>query len=456
MRIGNKSSIIFISALFYFQVGYTHENVCLETSKANPVIEKFNWWDTKNTPISDFSADLCNPKSAIYKVINALIALNELPPLDDRKDELNANIIDMPPFDFFSQRVNNIFFDDQKTRHCVGGTTLAYVLIKTSVVHICPSIAASTTTEVMKVLIHESRHTEGYGHVLCDHGDQSNSNIYACDQSYESHGSYGIDTEFQIRLARTPEISPEIRAEARAGAINRLLNRFNKYPAGVTEGIMGQTEDGRLLFLNKDLRSIVSQKVKNNILINFNGFPAWYDKTSSQIFMPNYSGGFVSTKGTIPDQITEILRERGSDLSDYYFNAHHRYVCFLSGNNLDCSIFLNGEVRKKSLTLPSPGLSFIYLKDFVGVRLQDGRTVSMPQYVDLLNSEGQEISPSDNVKSTSVNTVVSENGNLTYSLDDKGLLYLKNDSVSEPLQLAKDLRFKKIIGPFMWSDKFTF
>lgn len=454
MGVITKKNIIFICLLLYVHSGNAIDSLCLDPQKANSVIEKFRWWNSKNTPLSDFS--LCDSTSAVYKVVNALLVMKDLPPLNDRKDEFNFNIIDSPPLDFFSQRVTDIFFDDQRTSYCASGTTLAYVLIKTSVVHICPAILASSSTEVMKVLIHESRHTEGYGHVLCDHGDQSNSNIYACDQSYEIHGSYGIDTEFQVRLARTKEVPVEIRTEARLGAINRLLNRFNKYPAGVKEGIFGETNDGRLLFLAKDTLSVVSENVKNGILINFNGIPGWYDKMSSQVFLSNYSGGFFPIKGSIINQITEILlKHEGEQLTDYYYNLHDRYICILSRNALDCSIFLKDEIRTASYTLPDKSDSFLYLKEFVGIRLRNGAIVALPQYIDLLNASDQSLSEIENRTSSYKNVVTVEGGKFSYNLDSLGIVYEINGAEITTSSLTKDLRFKKIIGPFMWSNLFN-
>ncbi|OQW51596.1 MAG: hypothetical protein A4S09_10230 [Proteobacteria bacterium SG_bin7] len=450
-----KKSIIFIGLLFCVHVGAAENKSCLDKVKANSVIENFQWWDSKNTPISDFAHDLCDSKSVVYKVIHALIALNDLPPLNDKKDELNANIINLPPFDFFKQRIGHIFFSNQNATHCVSGTTLAYVIMKTSAVHICPMIINSSLTEIMKVLIHESRHAEGFGHVLCDHGDQSNSNIYACDQSYESRGSYGVDTEFQIRLARTPAVPSEIRIEARAGAIARLLNRFNKYPAGIKEGIFGETEDGRLLFVNEDMVATVSEKVKDAKLINFNGVPGWYYKSSSQIFMPNYSNSFITTKGTIINHITEVLNKSRGDLKDYYFNMRDKYFCILHLNSLTCSIFLTNEVRKVSYILPGQSQSFLYLKNMVGIRLQDDHIVALPQYVDLLRTEDQtKLSALENLKSSFQNVVTLEGGEISYNLDPLGILQMQRNSTTDTLPVAKDLRFKKIIGPFMWSERF--
>ena len=92
------------------------------------------------------------------------------------------------------------------------------------------------------VLLHEARHTEGYGHIQCKHGPYSDIRIQGCDQSVESRGSHSVEMEYYARVAlQGQNFHPVYMSMARIMSVARANFVFNTGPMSIREGLLTLT-----------------------------------------------------------------------------------------------------------------------------------------------------------------------------------------------------------------------
>lgn len=257
---------------------YAHHNQgCLKQSLVNEALSgltlhAWNYIDKSWTIMNQIN--LCDDESVAFKVIKSITYMAELESKTrEQKNNLTSIVFKEGPLTFFKSRVKNIYFEPSKKFRKEGdlrcnNTELAFVSMRErSALHICTgNISHETEVDAMSfILLHEARHVDGPVHVVCSHGSNfeydtlNNTRRFACDNDYESQGSYGIDASFAIDLYKmsTSQIK---RQRARSKVVSTLVTNFNKLPFGI--------EVGRIVASHK--RGILFYPYKNGEALNNN------------------------------------------------------------------------------------------------------------------------------------------------------------------------------------------
>src|SRR5690606_2910259 len=120
---------------------------------------------------------------------------------------------------------------------CSSELTVAFARSGTpNIMQVCPYFAKLSKVLVSGMLVHESRHFDGkeFSHTFCQEGPMLGQ--LACDRSYEYGGAYGVETEYYLRLFRTPSLSMDLRRQAQVYVLENFVARFHKMPLDIRPG----------------------------------------------------------------------------------------------------------------------------------------------------------------------------------------------------------------------------
>lgn len=88
-------------------------------------------------------------------------------------------------------------------------------------------------------VIHEARHTAGYGHIACTTGPYAGTGLPGCDRDFSYGGSHGIEMEYYARVAiYGTNFHPVYKKMARLMAMGRTNFVFNTKPLTTREALM--------------------------------------------------------------------------------------------------------------------------------------------------------------------------------------------------------------------------
>ncbi len=116
-------------------------------------------------------------------------------------------------------------------------------------------------------IIHEARHTEGYGHIPCHHGPYGGSSMAGCDRDYAQGGSHGVEMEYYARVVlESRNLHPVYQSMARLMAMGRTNFVFNTRAMQQREAVM--ISDGQVakLFDGDTQKDIVLQNTVQGTL----------------------------------------------------------------------------------------------------------------------------------------------------------------------------------------------
>lgn len=451
MRNNMKQLILFtlmVLSLSAAKASEKNQSPCLDSKRAQRLMRDFKWSAARNDH-GEFvvKKDLCDQNGLFYKVLKALITMEDLPALSKSQDETNSEIFGEFPIKFFRQRVKEIVFDRSDSENCNVGNTIAYTFTGESAIYICPILTGFSTTSIMGTLIHESRHVDGYEHQICEQGTRKGESV--CDQSFEERGAYGVAAEFNVRLSRTSGVDPVMRAEARTNAVATLLDRFNQLPLGIKEGVFAQAQDRRLLFLADKTVSTVMNETPAGIMVLRYGLPSWFSAEEAQFTSFNLTNQFINTDGALADEFRSTLSAtQRFSIKDIYYGY---FICPLREGHLKC---YSGE-SEIVLDLPGKALGFLSFENSLGVQMENGDIYVFPKdwesiksyknISDLTRIQGQIPYRSYVWWKEGISFVLPEDGILRASKDADGLAH--------PIEAIQGLRFDRVVGPALWSKK---
>lgn len=100
-------------------------------------------------------------------------------------------------------------------------------------------------------VIHEARHTAGYGHIPCTTGPYSNTNLPGCDRDFSYGGSHGIEMEYYARVAiYGTNFHPIYKKMARLMAMGRSNFVFNTKPLSTREALLVVDQQKRVILID--------------------------------------------------------------------------------------------------------------------------------------------------------------------------------------------------------------
>lgn len=426
---------------------------CLPEDRYTKALNTFIWTsDTDEKGNDVVTLDRCDSENVAYQTLKAWMAIEDLPQLDTKADQFNQNALGNSMPKFVQDRIVEFVFDSQDSRTCASKMAAAYVILGGKTAYICPEIKGSSTLFIMDTLLHESRHVNGFKHQLCKTGMAKSESFYACDDTYAEYGSYGIGAEFNIRASRTPSLPEAFRAEARATAILTLMNNFNELPVGITEGVYGQSETNKIFFLDTKAASLVSSSPQEGILISRVGTPTFYDAVAGTVKTLISENNVSDTPGTFAENFRKTEISRRKELVDIGYTPE--YSCQLYEKDLLC---VNSSSNKESATiiLPSKAAGFLFSNSTIWLKLVDGKVYKLPQKISEMKKMKIESAQPISFPLEVSSFVMLEN--ISYGVTSEGVLstyHKKGNAESERPSYLKILpRFKKVVGPAMWSPQ---
>lgn len=267
------------------------------------------------------------------RLAEALAFLETLPNAPTAKDEFDRNVLDAKPADFFKHRVRTIVVGAADSSQCEGGH-LAFVspsAREEKRMWVCPLTERYDVVTVSAALVHEARHEDGaeFDHQFCHSGP--NKGKMACDESYEQGGSYAVGLEYLVKLARNPELPPEIRKQARAAAVRDFLSRFNVAPLDIRNGALLEKEDGQLVFYDgSGLLALDIPHAPGQVLTVRGGLPVFFerDQVTQFDYAPTLGPAFTDLL------VRDYLATKPEDLLDVLYAD--QYACMLLVSKLRC------------------------------------------------------------------------------------------------------------------------
>lgn len=395
-----------------------------------------------------FDPDFCNVNSIGNKAAKALLFIHSIADMSGfPASDIDQKIISTSPYEFLNSRAHTIVFNQSWDVDC-SGLTLAYVdEDESDTMHLCPNITGADVVYMSSAMIHEARHLDWghYHHTSCNHGFYaSRGNVDACDESYETKGSYAVQTEYMVKVSKADHVDPAIRQDARSDAALSFMDRFNKLPLGIKKGALLLSNDLKVSFYDgaraTDILSLPDSMTKLFLNADAIGF---YNSRTDSISMVNVGSEFEKENSIKkPTESGEIV--------DLFLDLHTS--CLLFTDHIRCR-FDSGSQR---VVLP--------IKDFTPVGFVSNYDPFGTQ-VFVMSKEGKRYSVSPD------STAFKEEGDSKYlntaSWDDtkgsflvlsqEGKVLIQNGNDESNVSIAPGLNssvfFTKSVAPYYWSSR---
>lgn len=212
----------------------------------------------------------CDLNNVAYLTVKAFLYLKDLPILDE-SHPFDQRLLKRSPYGYFREKITAVAFEDDSASCDVDVAAAYYNMHTPGVLHVCADPANSVrfrdVVRTAGMLLHEARHSESPAHEMCRHGVLAGVGVEACDRSYEAGGAWAFETEFYLKLVRTPGVSAQVRERARGMAVEILVTAFNQPPLGIREGVVLKRNDGTVLFTDGKSREVMLPKLPQDAVI---------------------------------------------------------------------------------------------------------------------------------------------------------------------------------------------
>ncbi|MBO9667378.1 MAG: hypothetical protein J7501_11265, partial [Bdellovibrio sp.] len=244
--------ISFATAMLGASFAFAAEEDCLPQQDFDLILSKIRveQKDDNGQVVKTFDQqDRCD-KDDFKRWAGAVNFLFKLPRFTDIPSRFQSPVSKEGSASFLTKRIQLMQMETLTMDSCAEGAS-AYVTkseVSERKMHLCPIRKnAGTPLTLGSLLLHEARHIEGYSHVHCAKGPQSELSLPACDETYQEQGSYGIGAAlfFYVYKGTKNEV---LKQEARSMAITASLSTFNKPPLDIKEGALILGEDSKISF----------------------------------------------------------------------------------------------------------------------------------------------------------------------------------------------------------------
>jgi hypothetical protein len=410
---------------------------CLDAARVDSYIHEFNI----KTPV-----DRCAVGSTGYQVLKSLMNLDDIRPLTITADNYDRQIVKGTPMEFYRARVHTIVIDAATSEDC--DSAAAYVdEDEKNVMHICPDFSG-TEVDMMGTLMHEARHVDGFPHFQCNHGIYAGSGLANCDRSYEWGGAYAVEVEFEVRYSRTESLPEELREQARALAVDNLINDMNEGPFGLRTGVFLENDRGEVSFYDgaKNV-GLVQVDPRNDVLISRN----------SELALYNAGQGSVTTYLT-PEHSLPTLGDYATSFRAQPSGERAKFIDAIYLVQASCLLYVDklicDQLEKHSefsLQNIRP-MGLLNWKGAPAIRDSSGDLYVLP-----VNKIGaKDVSEKDltRVENTAKISAQVNLNKFFYELRiDGGLWQVPRKKSVKPTPLLSEQRFVKLLGPSFWSEE---
>lgn len=226
-----KISLVLITS-FLASTSFAQSNKCITHNDLTEIAESFSQiqrfvGDKKQYCQKELGSDWLN-------IINSLVVLKNIQPNAPAVDESDAfttkAITENNWWAYFTKRAR-LFTIERVCRDNI----VAFVIISRNGrddgnIHLCKPFFEETVSSQASTMMHEVRHFDDQGHVLCTRGNESGIDG-ACDNSISQKGSYAISVQTLVGLARSNETQEEEKPLLEAEALYMAFNKFNAVPS---------------------------------------------------------------------------------------------------------------------------------------------------------------------------------------------------------------------------------
>lgn len=408
----------------------------------------------------------CDLNNVAYLTVKAFLYLKDLPILDE-SHPFDQRLLKRSPYGYFRDKIKAVSFESDSAS-CDVDVAAAYYNVHTpGVLHVCADPANSVrfhdVVRTAGMLLHEARHSESPAHEMCRHGVLAGVGVEACDRSYEAGGAWALETEFYLKLVRTPGVGAQVRERARGMAVEILVTAFNQPPLGIREGVVLKRNDGTVLFTDGKSREVMLPKLPQDAVI-----ATWVPPVASvslNIFRAEsarpltyyFSSRKMVEQATIgiDENHAQLPVAQRHQLRDIFRTDN--YWCWLYARSMVCwstatdavEIALNFEATgvaygRDSGVMPSGPM----------IRSSDGNYFALPEDIDVLRRWGLSgLRPVDNELDAIAAIKAGTSGrNEEFVLfpDNRLFLYRFGRRVKE---FEPGGKYERIYGPVNWSRR---
>jgi hypothetical protein len=405
--------------------------------------------------------DRCDTSSLNYKVVEALLFLQDLPLFQSKKDDFDSDIIGPSAEKFFAARTQQVVVRNETDKSCADATlAIARKTDGVNVLSICPHAGKFSKVVLAGMLVHESRHFDGidtdkehdFGHVGCLQGDLVGS--LSCDPAYSHHGAYAVETELYIKMARAESLPEDIRLQARGWAIDRLTYRFNTQEFGVVAQALLRGEDGVLY--RSDAKSTITPFAtdipKETIVTLRSNIPVVFDREAGTV-QSYMAGAWIPTEGPFANLLRQMDVSERRRAVDLYYGPN---ACLLFPEEMLCKH--DAEIVRVKMPEGYRARQFVPMRqifagtDVVTVLMEGGQMFAFPSSEKLSEWPAQGFMFLDQLKNYKGLGVMP--GYYRISVLADGSFAVMGESKYEPLPALAGYKFTSLLAPFLYSDRF--
>ncbi|MCX7978008.1 MAG: hypothetical protein N2578_03300 [Bdellovibrionaceae bacterium] len=136
-----------------------------------------------------------------------------------------------------------------QTRGMSRGNDIPYAIAYNSGGHFVmqDGWASLSTLGRIGTLVHEARHTAGFGHLRCRQGPYANTSVPGCDSHYDQGGSHAVEMEYYARVhLYGTNFHPVYKSMARLMAMARANFVFNQPVLSAREALLTMEPSGAI------------------------------------------------------------------------------------------------------------------------------------------------------------------------------------------------------------------
>ncbi|MFG6091447.1 hypothetical protein [Enterobacter soli] len=459
MRVATLSfkSIIVMLTFFSCTSAYAvAKDVCLSPGLVKSMLSRFNItaMDDAGKETKKYTeADKCD-KDAFKKT---LLALDQIKTVSSQKIKNAPDEKSIDFFAFINEKVKKIILMPDSSSLCgfnEGGAVLDPEK-PDKIIRLCILNGKMPVSQLATIIVHETRHMDGYKHVKCSHGLYKTLSFPECDVSFEEQGSHAYALSYMMKLHNTLKDKDD-KFRVRALIAQSVEYSFNNVPFGLKKGGLMLDSKNRLLFFDGNDISVVNEfndKITSFVL-NL-GYPlVLHQNGSIQAYTFSEKWNFVA--GPLTDNYQKLGVDTRDKILDVYIDNGEK--CYLLPSEIICASkdsFVNFKFDGIS---PAAFYNAPDMSKHALMRVKDksGRVYVIPGSI-LFKSDDKNYNSAFEDKKHSLEPDVSsyaecENGDLI-GVDAEGTVVVKSqDSEWKVDDRFNGVTVKKII-PYYWSKQ---
>ncbi|HDR2890709.1 TPA: hypothetical protein I4G69_001542 [Enterobacter asburiae] len=432
------------------------KDVCLSPQRVKSMLARFEITarDDSDKETKKYTvADKCD-QDAFKKTI---LALEQIQTVSNQKSK---NISDEKSIDFFAfinKKIKKIILMPGDSNLCdfnEGGVVLDPEK-PDKIIRLCVLNGRMSFTQLAMIIVHETRHMDGYKHVKCSHGMYKTLSFPECDVSYEEQGSHAYAVSYMLKLHNLLKDKDE-KFKVRRQIAQSVEYSFNNVPFGLKKGGLMLDSQNRILFDDgKDISVIKAFKDNITSVVIDLGYPlALHQNGSIEAYTFTDKWSFVA--GPLPDNFKKLDEDTRKKILDTYID--NKETCYLLPAEILCAA-KDGFVKftfdgiSPVVFFDAPDMSKYSL---MRIKDQNGRVFVIPGSI-LFNSDDKNFNSAFEDKKHAFEPEVSsyaefENGDMVGARPDGTVLIKRKDSEWKEDDRFKGVTVKKIL-PYYWSKQ---